>query len=165
MAEDQGKKEDQFDFTSAGEALGYISLEQARLLAMQTARDNPGNYGRRFVGLQMVFQPVEQEEGEDYYFVTLSFRPEGDFRGTTGQEQFVIEKEGAIAYRQVLSLPRGGGQRHLPAIPIAIGLLVVIVAAVGVAFATGVLGREKKEEPPVAGSVPGNTPSSAPASP
>ena len=38
MTEEEDKQEEKFDFTSEGEALGYISLEQARLLAMQTAR-------------------------------------------------------------------------------------------------------------------------------
>ena len=42
MAEDQGKKEEKFDFTLEGEALGYISLDQARVLAMEHARDNRG---------------------------------------------------------------------------------------------------------------------------
>ena len=27
--------------------MGYISLDQARVLAMQVARESPGNYGRR----------------------------------------------------------------------------------------------------------------------
>ena len=35
MAEDADSKEDQFDFTSQGEAMGYISIAQARLLAFQ----------------------------------------------------------------------------------------------------------------------------------
>jgi hypothetical protein len=35
MAEDQGKEEDKFDFTSEGE--GYISLDEARILAIRTA--------------------------------------------------------------------------------------------------------------------------------
>ena len=34
MAEDQGKEEEKFDFTGEGEAVGYISLAQAQLLAM-----------------------------------------------------------------------------------------------------------------------------------
>lgn len=106
MAADEGNKEDQFSFTDQGEALGYISLEQARVVAMRTARDQPGDYGRRFSSVLMVFNVVEQEEGEDYYIVTLSLRPQGDFEGTAGQEQFFIEKEGNVAHRQVLSLPR-----------------------------------------------------------
>ena len=50
MAEED-KQVEKFDFTAEGEALGYISLAQARLLAMQTARETPGNYGRRFRGV------------------------------------------------------------------------------------------------------------------
>ena len=42
MAEEE-KKEDQFDFTPAGESLGYISLEQAVVIARQTARAQTGN--------------------------------------------------------------------------------------------------------------------------
>jgi len=35
MAEDQGdKQEEKFDFTSQGEAVAYISLDQARVLAL-----------------------------------------------------------------------------------------------------------------------------------
>jgi len=137
MAEEERKEDlDKIEFTTQGETLGYISLEQARLLAMQTARDNPGNYGRRFSGSRMVFDIAEQEDGEDYYIITMSFRPEGNFAGTTGQEQFFIEKEGAVAHRQVLSLPSGAGRRRLPIVPIGIGLVVIImVAVIGVALA------------------------------
>ena len=84
-AEEERKEDfEKIEFTPEGETLGYISLDQARLLAMQTARDAPGNYGRRFSGSRMVFDVVEQEDGEDYYIVTLSIRPEGDFAGTPG---------------------------------------------------------------------------------
>lgn len=115
MAEEERKEDfNKIEFTTEGETLGYISLEQARLLAMQTARDNPGNYGRRFSGSRMVFDVAEQEDGEDYYIITMNFRPEGDFAGTTGQEQFFIEKEGAVAHRQVLSLPSDTGAGAYP---------------------------------------------------
>ena len=135
MAEEEGKKEDKFDFTAEGEALGYISLEQARVLAMRTARDVPGNYGQSLAAVRMVYEVVEQGEGEDYYEITISYRPEGDFAGTPGQEQFFIEKEGGIAHRQVLALPRLG--RGFPIIPAAIGLAVVVVVAVALVFVTG----------------------------
>ena len=59
MAEEQGKEEEKFDFTSEGEAVGYISLDQARLLAMQTARETPGEYGSEYQGVSMAFQPWE----------------------------------------------------------------------------------------------------------
>ena len=44
MAEDQGNKDEKLEFTPEGEALGYISLDQARVLAMRTARETPGAY-------------------------------------------------------------------------------------------------------------------------
>lgn len=41
MAE-EGKQEEKLEFTPEGEVLGYISLDQAVVLAMQTARATPG---------------------------------------------------------------------------------------------------------------------------
>ena len=60
MAEDQGKEEEKFDFTAEGE--GYISLDEARILAMQTASSVPGDYGRSFRGVTMVFEVASLEE-------------------------------------------------------------------------------------------------------
>ena len=121
MAEDQGKEEEKFDFTPEGE--GYISLAEARVLAMQTASSAPGDYGRSFRGVAMVFEVVESGEDDDYYNITLSFRPQGNFDGTPGQEQFVIGKDGTIAVRQVLStsVRKGGG---FPLLPVTIGVVV-----------------------------------------
>ena len=62
---------------------------------MRTALEKPGAYGRRFRRVTMAFEAVTNEETDDYYVVTLSFRPQGIFSGTPGQEQFFIEKEGA----------------------------------------------------------------------
>ena len=56
MAEDQGKEEEKFDFTPEGEAVGYICLDQARVLAMRTAREAPGGYGSQYQGVTMVFE-------------------------------------------------------------------------------------------------------------
>ena len=48
MLEDEGKKyEEKFDFILEGEVIGYISLGQAQVLAMRTAREAPRVYGRR----------------------------------------------------------------------------------------------------------------------
>ena len=84
MAEDKGKEEEKFDFTAEGE--GYISLPEARVLAMQTAISVPGDYGRSFRGVFMAFQAVEDSENEDYYVVTLAVRPQTAFSGRPGQE-------------------------------------------------------------------------------
>ena len=139
MAEDQGKPEEgKFDFTREGEAVGYVSLDQARILAMRTAREAPGDYGRRFRNVAMAFEVLQADETEDFYQVTLSFRPQGQFTGTQGQEQFFIEKEGNVAVRQVLALRRLAGVRRLPVVPVAIGLVAVVIAVgVGVVFAVG----------------------------
>ena len=127
----EDKKEDSFEFDSAGEAVGDISMEQARVVAVRTARDSPGNYGRSYAAVRMVFDLVEQEEGQDYYVITLSFRPEGDFSGTPGREQFFIEKEGAVADRQVLALPRSDRGRRFPVLWVIVGIVVVVAVAVG----------------------------------
>ena len=159
MAEDNGQKEEKFDFDSAGQAAGYISLDQARVLAMRSARETPGEYGRRFRNVPMAFEVVEDEETEDHYVVTLSFRPQGQFVGVPGQEQFFIEKEGNVAHRQVLSLPAPGGGRRLPMVPIAIGLAAVIIAAVaGGVLLGGGSGSGDGEDNPVTGPLPSSTP-------
>ena len=74
MAEDQGKEEEKFDFTSEGEAEDYVTLDQARFVAMQTARKEPGNYGPAWQTVPMVFEVINAEETEDDYALTLAFR-------------------------------------------------------------------------------------------
>ena len=131
MAQDEGKQEEEkFDFDSQGEAQVYISLPQATLLAIQTATDTPGAYGRRFRRIPMAYEPVESTEDEDYYVITLSFRPQGTFAGTPGREQFFIGKEGLLAHRQVLAVPLADHRRHFSGVIIATGLTLVIIAAV-----------------------------------
>jgi hypothetical protein len=105
LVDDNGAKDDKFEFDESGEAIEYISLEQAELLAMRDARDEPGDYGSHVEGVRMVYTLDAQEDREDCYVITLSFRPEGNWKGSVGLEQFFIEKQGVVAHRQVLSLP------------------------------------------------------------
>jgi peptidyl-prolyl cis-trans isomerase B (cyclophilin B) len=138
MVEDEDNKEDQFDFTADGEALSYISLAQARLVAMQTARETPGNYGRASTNVPMAFEIVESSEDEDYYTITLGIRPQGAFSGKPGQEQFFISKEGIVSHRQVLGIPSGGGKSCMPLVIAGIAALVVVVAMIiGVSVSGG----------------------------
>ena len=58
----EDKKADSFEFDSAGEAVGYISMEQAPVLAMRTAREEPGNYSVSYEGVAMFFGAVEEED-------------------------------------------------------------------------------------------------------
>ncbi len=127
---------------------------------MQTAGETPGNYSRRYRDVPMVFEGVEDSETEDYYLVTLSFRPQGQFSGSPGQEQFFIEKEGTLAVRQVLSIPRRRG--GFPLLPVAVGLGIVgVMAAVGAVFA---LGGPSDDGAPVAVVIPTETPAPTEAS-
>ena len=70
--EDQGKKEEKLEFDSTGQALGYISMDQARVLALQHARDNRDIYGR-YADADLVWEVAATEETEDYYEVRLSY--------------------------------------------------------------------------------------------
>ena len=92
MAEDPGEKqEEKFEFTREGEGVGYISLDQARVLAMRTARETPGAYWSGLADVPMAFEVMEAEETEDHYVITLSLHPQGEFVGRQGREQFFIE--------------------------------------------------------------------------
>ena len=106
MIEDQDKEDEgKIDFTPQGEALGYISLDQARVLAMRTARDNPAFYGPNYPEISLVWEIISQESSEDYYDIKLSFRPAGHYEDTPGIDQFMIEKTGIIRVRQLLAEP------------------------------------------------------------
>ena len=98
---EEEKQEEKFDFTAEGEVLGYISFAQARLLAMQIARETPGNYGSEYENVPMVFSVAESGQEEDNYTVILSFRPVVGFTGPPGQEQFVISNEGEVALQRL----------------------------------------------------------------
>ena len=61
MAEDPDKTdEEKFEFTAEGEALGYISADQARVLAIRHARDNREYYGRRYQWQELVWEVISQ---------------------------------------------------------------------------------------------------------
>jgi uncharacterized repeat protein (TIGR02543 family) len=163
VAEDKNNEEEKFDFTSEGE--GYISLAEARVLAVRTAVASPGDYGRQYRGVAMVFEIAESGEDDDFYTVVLSVRPQGTFDGTPGQEQFVVGKEGTVAVRQVLSTPiqtsaspadtgRKGGGFHV--IPVVIGLVIVgAIAALGAVF---VMMGSGGDSVPIAAVAPTETP-------
>ncbi|MCH8309747.1 MAG: hypothetical protein IIB17_04535, partial [Chloroflexi bacterium] len=144
--ENQEEKLDSFEFDEAGEAAGYISLDQARVLAMRTARAEPGEYGR-FVQSPMAFEVSEEEATEDHYVITLAFRPQGEYSGESGREQFFIEKEGNIAHRQVLELPKPTQTKRKFSVALVVGILVVIVAVVAVVAvaASGAFGQSVED--------------------
>jgi hypothetical protein len=59
MLEEEGKKEEEkLEFTAEGETLGYVSLDQARVLALQRARENSDCYGPRYAKRELVWDVV-----------------------------------------------------------------------------------------------------------
>lgn len=96
MDVEEGKKDDEkLEFTPEGETFGYISLDQARVRAIEHARDTREFYGPRYSSRELVWEVVSQEESEDYYDIRLSYRPAGGFSGKAGVEQFTNDKTGA----------------------------------------------------------------------
>ena len=110
MSEDQSNKEEQFDFTPEGETLGYIGLDQARIQAIEHARDNTGFYGPAYAGVRLVWEVVSAQESDDYYDIRLSFRPSGRYRGDPGVEQLIFDKTGDLRVRQMLDEPTELGE-------------------------------------------------------
>ena len=137
MAEEQDKKDDgKLEFDSAGQPLAYISLDQARVLAMRTARENTDFYGR-YAARELVWHELSAEESEDYYRIQLSYRPSRGFRGQPGVEQFTIDKAGPVELREILSQPQPSRRAAY-----VIGLAIVLAATgatIGGLFASGAL--------------------------
>ena len=126
MVEDKDKKEDSFD--SAGEAIEYISLDQARILAMRHARENTDPYGRRYRNRELVWEVTSAESDEDYYHISLTFRRAGGFQGEPGVDRISIDKVGQVGFRQVISQPIPKRRWWIPAAGVG---MVVVAATVG----------------------------------
>ena len=135
--------EKKLEFDATGQAVAYISLDQARVLALRHARDNRDFYGRRYAQRDLVWDVVEAEETEDYYEVKLSYRPARGFRGRPGVEQFTIDKAGPIEFRQILDEPVEQRRLRRLAIPAVSILLVGVVAVVD---ATIIFGGPRGED-------------------
>jgi glycine betaine/proline transport system substrate-binding protein len=105
VAEDKNNEEEKFDFTPEGESVEYISLGDARVMAIRHAQDNLEIYGLDYQDIRLVSELVSAVEEEDYYDIRLSFRPVGRLDGSPGLEQFIISKTGTIEVRQLLEFP------------------------------------------------------------
>ena len=154
MVEDQDKpdkKEDTFD--SAGEAIEYLSMDQARVLAIRHARENTEFYSRRYRNRDLVWEVAEADEDEDFYHIRLTHRPALRFDGEPGVELLTIDKVGEIEIRQLLSEPRQKRRWWVPATGAAVLAVAAILAAVGLI--------DTSEPPPSPTPIP--TPASVPA--
>ena len=86
--------------------MDYIGLDQARVQAIEHARDNTDFYGPEYQGIRFVWEVISAEESDEYYEIRLSFRPSGRYRGEPGIEQFIIDKSGDLRIRQLLDEPQ-----------------------------------------------------------
>ncbi len=124
MVEDQGNQEEKIDFTPQGAARDNISLSQARVMALRTARANPSR--RRWIlPKRMLFDVLDDSEEEDSYTIVVSFRPEGDFDGTPGQERFKFSKAGRFQDREVLSHPKSSRRFSIKRKTAVVGVIAV----------------------------------------
>ena len=108
MAGSYREDEHKFDFYDTGESIGYISMEQAEVLAIRHARDNKHFYGSRFANRDITWDVVDAEEGEEYYYIRISYRLLGQTTGSPGIELFTVDKTGAIEMRQIIEEPMVG---------------------------------------------------------
>ena len=99
------KKKDQFD--SAGEAVGYTSLDQAVLQARTLARQGEERQRQRLGWDEIVWTEANSEQREDSYRVVLQFRRPGHGlrEDQTGEEEFIFDLTGSLQDRQVLAWP------------------------------------------------------------
>ena len=88
---------------------GFVSLDQARDIALGHARDNQDFYGRRYRKRGLAWAVVSQDERADAYYVRLSYQQARGFQGEPGVEEYVIGKSGAVQSRRILSEPRKRG--------------------------------------------------------
>ena len=151
MADNESNREEhKFDFTPEGEAREWIGLDQARVQAIEHARDHTEFYGAGYQGANFVWEVISAAESDDYYDIRLSFRPSGRFQGRPGIEQFIFDKTGELRVRQMLDEPTGM-RRPLrqrpplrnripkPRLPVKGVLVAVIIATLTAAIAVPLL--------------------------
>ena len=60
--------EDEIKLDQYGQVIQYISLMQARVLAIRHARENPDIYPERYSGVDLVWELLSADDlDEDYY--------------------------------------------------------------------------------------------------
>jgi hypothetical protein len=109
MTGEQGKKIEKFEFTPEGETLGYISLDQAVLLARHIVRQEEQRYLLRLGWTEIAWSDSKTENREDSYRVVLQFRlpARGLNEEQTGEEEFIFDHLGELRDRQMLLWPKG----------------------------------------------------------
>ena len=104
MSDGTDKKE---EFDSAGEAIGYISLDQAVLQARRLARQDEERYRDRLGWREIVWVEGSAEHREDSFRIVLKFKPPvpGLRDEQVGEEEFIFGLTGGLEERQVILWP------------------------------------------------------------
>lgn len=104
---------DKFDFNDWGESIEHVSMEEAQVLAIQHARDNKHFYGSKFSNRDITWDVVDVEEGEDYYYIRISYRLLANTTDSPGIELFTVGKTGTIEMRQIIEEPMAAAGSRL----------------------------------------------------
>jgi hypothetical protein len=109
MAENDRRPDEKIEFSDVGEALAYISLDQAVLQARRLVRQDEARYLERLKWDEIVWAETSSEQREDSYRVVLRFRrpARGLREEQTGEEEFLFDLTGVLQDRQVLLWPEG----------------------------------------------------------
>ena len=111
VAEDQrSQEEEQSESQRPGSAGEAVLSDLPGIIALRHARENQDFYGRRFASMDLAWDVVSQEEVADGYRVQLSYRLEHGFRANPGVEEFIIDRQGSVQSRLIVTEPprRGG---------------------------------------------------------
>ncbi len=95
----------QINAANAADTSDHITLELARIRAVQFAQQNLELYSPELQAMRLVWEVTEATEGDEFFFIKVSYKPFENFTGTPGLEEFIVRKNGDIEFRQVLSPP------------------------------------------------------------
>ena len=133
MAEEETQENSQPVSQPSGGGEEFVSLVQARRIALAHARENRDLYARRYARQDLIWEVVNREELTENYLSRLSYRPARGFLGRAGLEEFTIDRQGSILSRRIISRPVR--RRKIP----GCGLLTVSVSLLLLVLALGVL--------------------------
>ncbi len=108
MAENESEQNQGQPPRSPGSGGGFVSLEDARDIALGHARDNQDFYGRRYRKRQLAWEVLAQEEREDAYYIRLSFQPARGFRGEPGSRRLSSANRGRFSPAAFFQTPSAG---------------------------------------------------------
>jgi CPA2 family monovalent cation:H+ antiporter-2 len=108
-----------------------VSLANAEMIALTIVRGDLSTYSRRLGTRDIVWDIKESVETPAYYRILLSFRGVDGSATDEGEEEFYVDKAGAVQIRQIRSWPSSGSKR-VRRWAVYGAILVVVASGVGV---------------------------------